>query len=354
MRGAVLKNGDGLNGVLKIFLKKALKGEVVDGVMVHTAGPDGTFPWNYVTGMEFLEDSVPAPPVMPLQGARALASVAGTDREDRILAVMRPCEARASVELAKLEQIELDNIIILTMECGGVVPLDIYGKEGVTGPDPQRRETLRPLCRQCVEFSGGGDLTVAKTDSGFALVPLTEKGKDLTRELGMKTENDLSLWTRRMRKLRGERIEIRQEAERDLRDEYGGLDGLTKAFSGCVSCRSCRTVCPICYCSLCFIDMKDRRSPAWERLDRSSESGAARLKSNTLLFHIGRMAHMSLSCVSCGMCEDACPADIPIGRLVSMASSGTADLFDYSAGADPESPVPLNTFLLEELHEYED
>ncbi len=76
--------------------------------------------------------------------------------------------------------------------------------------------------------------------------------------------------------------------------------------------------------------------------------------SNTLLFHIGRMAHMSLSCVSCGMCEDACPSDIPIGRLVSMVSAGTTDIFDYSAGSDPDDPLPLNTFRPEELHEYED
>jgi len=54
------------------------------------------------------------------------------------------------------------------------------------------------------------------------------------------------------------------------------------------------------------------------------------------------------------MCEDACPQDIPIGRLVSMVSAGTTDVFDYSAGSDPEDPLPLNTFKLEELHEYED
>ena len=34
-----------------------------------------------------------------------------------------------------------------------------------------------------------------------------------------------------------------------------------------------------------------------------------------LLFQLGRMSHMSLSCVSCGMCEDACPVDIPVGRI---------------------------------------
>jgi len=100
--------------------------------------------------------------------------------------------------------------------------------------------------------------------------------------------------------------------------------------------------------------MKDRRSPASEYLERSRNSGAARLMSDTLLFHIGRMAHMSLSCVSCGMCEDACPSDIPIGRLVSMVSDNTTELFDYSAGSNSEDPLPLNTFRLEELHEYED
>lgn len=354
MKGAILKKAEDLNQVLRDILQQAMNRNAVDGVLVHTAGPEDTFPWSYVTGTDYLEKSVPAPPVMPLQGAKALSSIAGTDHEDEVLAVMRPCEARASIELSKLEQIELDNVIILSMECGGVVPLDMYGKDSVTCPDPECPETLRPLCRQCTEFSGGGDLTLARTGSGFALVPLTEKGEEFTRKLGLKVETDLSEWEEGIRELQKKRERTRDEAESELKKEYGGLEGLTKAFSGCVSCRSCRTVCPICYCSLCFIDMKDRRSPAWEQLDRSCESGAARLKPNTLLFHIGRMAHMSLSCVSCGMCEDACPADIPIGRLVSMVSSGTTDLFNYSAGADQKIPVPLNTYLLEELHDYED
>ena len=343
-----------MNSILIDLLEKALVSGNVNSVLVPCRGPENTFPWTLISDVSALVRAEPVPPVMSVQGAKALASFTQSMPEGKLLAVMRPCEARAAVELSKLEQINLEGIILLTMDCPGAVPLKEYGRDGMPEPDINNPATIRPLCRQCTEFTAAGDLCLAMHGGLRTVVPLTTGGQELLDSLGMKAEPDTSKWKEWASTLRVAREKIRTDSINSLKEAYGGLQGLVEVFSGCISCRSCRTVCPICYCRLCFIDMKDRRSPASEHIERSRRSGAARLMSNTLLFHIGRMAHMSLSCVSCGMCEDACPSDIPIGRLVSMVSAGTTDIFDYSAGSDPDDPLPLNTFRPEELHEYED
>ncbi len=343
-----------INSILIDIVEKALGSGIIGSVMVPSRGPENSFPWTLISDVSALERAEPLPPVMSVHGAKALASFTQSPSDGRLLAVMRPCEARAAVELSKLEQINLDNIILLTMDCPGAVPLSEYGEDGTIEPDLHHPDTLRPLCRQCIEFTSKGDLCLAIHGGLSMVVPLTTRGDELLDSLGMKAESDTSAWKEWASGLGQEREITRTESTDNLQKAYNGLQGLIEAFSGCISCRSCRTVCPICYCRLCFIDMKDRRSPASEYLERSRNSGATRLMSDTLLFHIGRMAHMSLSCVSCGMCEDACPSDIPIGRLVSMVSDNTTELFDYNAGSNSEDPLPLNTFRLEELHEYED
>ncbi|MEN8208276.1 MAG: (Fe-S)-binding protein [Candidatus Fermentibacteria bacterium] len=340
--------------ILTDFLRKALTSGSVTSVMVPSRGPESSFPWTLVTDVSALSQAEPVPPVMSIQGAKALASFTQSETEGKLLAVMRPCEARAAVELSKLKQVSLQNIIFLTMDCPGAVPLMEYRRDNDMETDITTPDTLRPLCRQCTEFTSTGDLCLAMHGGLNSVLPLTPEGQILLDSLGIKPESDTSAWKEWTASLRSEREAISVESTKSLKDAYSGLEGLIEVFSGCISCRSCRTVCPICYCRLCFIDMKDRRSPASEYLERSRSSGSARLMPDTLLFHIGRMAHMSLSCVSCGMCEDACPSDIPVGRLVSMVSAGTTAVFDYRAGSDPEDPLPLNTFRMEELHEYED
>jgi len=354
MRSDAAESRKEMNSILTGFIKKALGSGIISSVLVPSRGPENSYPWTLVSDVSALQRAEPVPPVMSVQGAKALASFTQSLSEGKLLAVMRPCEVRAAIELSKLEQINLDRILLLTMDCPGTVPLADYGEDGIMEPDISSRETLRPLCRQCIEFTSAGDLCLAIHGGLRTVIALTSGGQELLDSLGMKAESDTSEWMKWSNGLRQEREKTRTDGIRTLKEAYDGLPGLVEVFSGCISCRSCRTVCPICYCRLCFIDMKDRRCPASAHLEHSHKSGAARLMSNTLLFHIGRMAHMSISCVSCGMCEDACPADIPIGRLVSMVSDNTTKLFDYSAGSDPQSPLPLNTFRLEELHEYED
>jgi formate dehydrogenase subunit beta len=354
MKGIPLQAGETPSEVLRDLMRRALERGAADQVLVPSKGPEGSFPWILASDPGHLDLAEPVPPVMSVQGARALASVIGPPESGMILAVMRPCEARAAVELSKLRQFTLDGVLIVTYDCPGALPMALWTSGEVSAPDPGGIDSIRPLCAQCTEFTAHGDLCVVSSGSDHFALPLTDRGREFAADLGLEGEASLDEWAAWKADLSEER-EKRGESERSrLREEVGGLSSLTGFFSGCVGCRSCRTVCPVCYCRLCFIDMKDRRSPSSAHIRRSVSAGGVRLVSDTLLFHIGRMAHMNLSCVSCGMCEDACPAGIPVGQLVNMVSRETSSLFDYSAGEDPSEPLPLNTYLTEELHEFED
>ena len=82
-------------------------------------------------------------------------------------------------------------------------------------------------------------------------------------------------------------------------------------------------------------------------------TGSLRLPPDTLLFHIGRMLHMSLSCVSCGVCEDACPAAIPIAQVFSLVGSRNQETFDYVPGRSLDESLPLRVYEEEEFKEVE-
>ena len=63
---------------------------------------------------------------------------------------------------------------------------------------------------------------------------------------------------------------------------------------------------------------------------------------------------MTMSCVSCGSCEDACPVDIPVAQLFSAVAEDSQLLFEYSPGMDINEPLPLRVFRKEkELNDIE-
>ena len=68
-------------------------------------------------------------------------------------------------------------------------------------------------------------------------------------------------------------------------------------------------------------------------------------------FHVGRMSHMSLSCVSCGLCTDACPVFIPVAKLFSYVGAQTQKAFEYQPGRETDEPLPLREYKTNEVKE---
>ena len=62
---------------------------------------------------------------------------------------------------------------------------------------------------------------------------------------------------------------------------------------------------------------------------------------------------MTLSCISCGACEDACPMEIPVAQVFSLVAEETQGLFGYLPGTSIDEPIPLVAYKEEELQEVE-
>ena len=87
---------------------------------------------------------------------------------------------------------------------------------------------------------------------------------------------------------------------------------------------------------------------------RAEQRGGLSLPLDKLMFHTGRMAHMSLSCISCGLCSDACPVNIPVAKIFSYVASETQKTFEYTAGESFGDALPMKEYKPEELGELGD
>jgi len=96
-------------------------------------------------------------------------------------------------------------------------------------------------------------------------------------------------------------------------------------FQKCIKCYGCRNICPVCFCTECSLEHKDLVGPGT-------------LPPQIPIFHLIRAAHMAGRCIDCGLCEDACPMDIPLRLLYRKVNTIVKNVFDYSTGENSEQP----------------
>ena len=157
-----------------------------------------------------------------------------------------------------------------------------------------------------------------------------------------------------VKKISNEKLKKRETEHKKLKTKVGGIDNLVDTFSSCINCHNCMKVCPVCICRLCYFDSDKVKNTAEDYLERAEIKGSIRFLPDTALFQIGRMMHMSISCVSCGSCEDACSMSIPVGQIFSMIADETQGLFDYVSGRKSDEPIPIVAYKENELNEVED
>jgi formate dehydrogenase subunit beta len=196
--------------------------------------------------------------------------------------------------------------------------------------------------------------TVGVEGERVLLIPHNKRGEALLAALGLGMDQPLDEWSKAAEEARGRKTAAREKAHADMLARTHGLDNLMGVLRDCINCHNCQRVCPICYCKQCYFDAPSVRADATDHLDRARRSGSIRLPSDVLLFHLGRMSHMVLSCVSCGACEDACPMDVPVSQLFSMVGREAQRTFDYVPGRSLDEARPLSTYRLQELTEVED
>ena len=105
------------------------------------------------------------------------------------------------------------------------------------------------------------------------------------------------------------------------------------AFNRCIKCYGCRDVCPMCFCKDCALEHPDLMS-------------SGKVPPDTI-FQLVRAIHMAGRCIDCGLCEENCPADIPLRVLYKKGNALVKELFGYDTGS-PESGLSPWKFLGEE------
>ncbi len=368
-----IDNHDRLDGI-RSFLATLMRKTDLDAMLVATrlAVKNRIMP-ALISDPERLTEADPLSPAFAVNAAQQLAKLTRQPAGGRLAAVLRPCEIRAFNELTKLNQGRREDVVIVGLDCPGALSntdFRAFADQHETldaatgafcaqafGDDPAAAAgSLARACRACthptpetadiaVELFGsapGEGLTVnALTDSGQAVLA----GLDLspaTSPPRRKTVIDGIL---------AERSAFREQMLASVADATGTIFGLATYLADCVNCYNCRVACPVCYCTTCVFTTDTFRHEPFQYLQWARRKGGVKMPTDTLFFHLTRMAHMSTACVGCGQCSNACPNDIPLSDLFSAIGGRTQAAFDYHAGLDLTQPPPMSGF---KEQEYDD
>ena len=365
-KGAVISIKDSINKTIISFFKGALEKKIFDAVLIPVKVPAGdSYTWILIEDVSLYKDAAPIAPIMPVQGANALSSLTRKGKGNlKIAAIMRPCEIRAAIELYKLKQVHLENVFLFSFDCPGALPLADYVQNPPKGEEvfesfftknKWNEESIKPICKMCDNFSlPNCDLhfgILGTEKDKLLLIPNSIKGEGVLNEMGIAFKNDLSEWKKKVDEIKKQREKTKKEAYHTIQPMVEGLDNLAQTFAKCIGCHNCMSVCPICYCRQCYFDSEVSKFTSDNYLLRAEKRGGLRFPTDIILFQSGRMSHMSLSCVSCGMCEDVCPASIPIAQIFSFIANETQKAFEYQPGRNVGEPLPLKEYKEEELQE---
>jgi len=343
---ADIKKKAELGGAVTALWKHALETKAVDAVLAVKKGTD-------------LYDAQP----ILITDAKDLAQTAGSlhcgtlllpklvkkyldgAKIKKIGVTVKGCDAMAFYELAKRKQINLDNIIMIGVNCGGSVS-PILARKMITDkfgvdPDKVHKEEIdkgqfiieyegghkgisideleeagygrRSNCRRCkYKIPRQADLACGnwgvigdKAGKATFVEVCSEKGANLLN--GAVTKGILL-----SEPANPKGLEIRGKVEGAMfklgdkwrKHDFTALganlwDTINKETSRCIKCYSCIENCPVCFTSTDDLK-KDTLMIKRGELPPNS------------MFHLRRFAHISDTCINCGQCEELCPMDIPM------------------------------------------
>ena len=135
----VLKIQKNASDGLKELLKYMLAEGKVRGVFGLIKAQEGNRTcYALVTDPDLVEQMDPLRPVMPVSAASQISRYTlDGPISDPVAVVLRPCELRAFVELVKLRQGHLENVLVISMTCPGVYTFEIAKNGGLEGRLPQ-------------------------------------------------------------------------------------------------------------------------------------------------------------------------------------------------------------------------
>jgi formate dehydrogenase subunit beta len=363
-----------LGGAVSQLLKFALEKKIVDGVFAVKRGQDlyDAVPV-FITDPKEVDQTAGSLHCGTLLMSKLVKKYLDGAQTMKIAMTVKGCDMMGLYELAKRQQVNLDNIIMIGVNCGGSVsPITarkmIADKFGVD-PDTVHKEEIdkgqfiieyegghkgismdeleeagygrRPNCRRCkLKVPRQADLACGnwgvigdKAGKATFVEVCSDKGANLL-------DQAIKAGVLKTSAAEPKGIELRSKVENamlKLGDKWRAKDfaalgegrerlkKIVEDTSRCIKCYSCINACPICYCVECSTKKPYLVTPG------QVPPG--------FMFHLIRFAHIADSCVNCGQCQELCAMDIPNSLHMHAQQVELEKMFGHVPGVDMSLPL---------------
>ncbi len=343
---AEIKKKAELGGAVTGLWKHALESKMVDAVLAVKKGVDlYDAQMVLITNPADLKNTAGSLHCGTLLLSKVVKKYLDGAKGKKLGITVKGCDVMGLIELAKRKQVNLDNILMIGVNCGGSVsPVSarkmIAEKYGVD-PDKVHKEEIdkgqfiieyegghkgisideleeqgygrRSNCRRCkMKIPRQADLACGnwgvigdKAGKATFVEVCSEKGANLVNGavkagvLATEVPNPKGLEMRG--KVEGAMLKLGDKWRKKDFTALGAnmWETINKETSRCIKCYSCIENCPVCF-------------TAADELKKGSLMVRPGEVPPNSMFHLRRFAHISDSCINCGQCEELCPMDIPL------------------------------------------
>ncbi len=364
---------EGLIAAMQGFFKTLLEKGDINGLLVPQRLPmkNAVMP-TLVTDPEKINGTDPLAPVFPINAAKVVSRLTRRPMYGRVAVVLRPCEIRAFVELVKLKQARIEEVVIVGLDClGAYGNVDYHRFAGNDGNGSTQKFLqnvlsgkgtawedidISPACKACEHpIPENADLLIGllgvDTKDHLLLQANTANGEDILDKLKLPAAKEPEGRKKAIDAIVAEHSAYRDQMFEETSEATADMEKLTSYLADCINCYNCRVACPVCYCKECVFvtDVFDHEPSQY--LQWAKRKGAIKMPTDTVFYHITRLAHMSTACIGCGQCSNACPNNIPVMEIFRTIASFTQKAFDYEAGRSLDDEPPLSIFREDEFQE---
>src|SRR5512136_2308627 len=363
-----------LGGAVTALWKQALESKTVDAVFAIRKGTDiyDAQPV-FITDPKDLAQTAGSLHCGTLLMAKLVKKYLDGAENMKIGVTVKGCDMMGFYELAKRKQINLDNVVMIGVNCGGSVsPIlarkMIVDKFGVD-PNTVHKEEIdkgqfiieyegghkgismdeleeagygrRSNCRRCkLKVPRQADLACGnwgvigdKAGKATFVEVCSEKGANLLDQAVkagvLKTEAPNPKGLEMRGKVENAMLKLADKwRAKDFTALGEGKERLKKIVtetSRCIKCYNCIESCPICYCVECSTKKPYLVTPGQVP--------------PPFMFHLIRFVHISDSCVNCGQCEELCAMDIKNALYMRALQADLEKMFGHVPGVDMSLPI---------------
>ena len=332
--------GDPL-GTVRSFLRAVWEQGRLEGILV-AAGSDQTTPGKarLIEQAGLIDQVDPFSLIMTENLARDVPRVISERPGKRLSVLLRPCELRALVEVAKRAPVDLTNMLTICVDCLGTFPEEDYRWRAakLDTPEALTDEALqfarqggildyrhRLACQMCA--AQGAQL--ADLEINLLGLPVRQnilvqaRDASLFERLQLDRITDGEASSKVVRQHEHAVAQLaecrRQTLERAVKNlaeqQPHNLETLIEQLEHCGECQDCMTACPICTA---------------EFPERGADGHFTRKG----------MVRWLVSCAGCGMCEQVCSSQLPLVTIFGLIREQLDEELHYSPGTDWDTPLP--------------